>query len=132
MASRVELRPHPLLNPTPAEQSTSCYPVPKGRIHGYDWNVYVSITPTERARYAARFTNSMWSQLWQCTPYPSGLHGWQGDGLYDQLACHAIFSARVPGVTGWAGGPTWDLESWRPNESYDYMLQAPRHSCNWS
>jgi hypothetical protein len=104
----------------------------KVHITGYDRNLKVSIEPTGRARVAARFSPAMWDQLWSCVSYPSGLYGWQGDSMYRQLACHATYSAGVPGVTTWTGGPTWDLESWRPSVSWVRVAQVWDHKCNWS
>lgn len=100
------------------------------RVAGYDRNVIVSMVPTSRARWLGRSNvGAIWSDIWSCVPYPSGLYGWQGDSMWQQLACHATWSANIGG--GWTGGPTWDFESWRPSVSMSYALQVWRHSCNW-
>ncbi|MGH9213949.1 MAG: DUF2599 domain-containing protein [Acidimicrobiales bacterium] len=105
--------------------------VVKVRVSGYGRSLVVSVEPTGQARWLARFTPGMWDEVWGCMPYPGSLYGWQGDSLYKQLACHAIFSASVPGVTGWSGGATWDLETWRPDVSWPRMYQVWDHRCNW-
>lgn len=101
--------------------------------YGYDRNVIVKIEPTGLARWAGRFDPAIWNDLWSCIPYPStGLYGWQGDSMYKQLACHAVYSASVPGITSWTGGVTWDLESWRSNVSWFTVWRVWGHKCNWS
>ena len=104
-------------------------------VKGYDRNVRVAIQPTTLARTVGRLrVGEMWSQMWNCVHYPNGLYGWQGDSLYDQLLCHAYWSF-YGGPFGWSGGPTWDLESWRPAKSDSYIKGTGSflsHRCNWS
>lgn len=97
--------------------------------------ISVEVTPT-----AAGFddadsdTADLWQQAWRCAPYPlSRLNDYQGESLYKQLACHANFAYPKPGG-GHFGGETWDLESWRSNPSWDYVLSPTDvwdHECNW-
>lgn len=99
-------------------------------VSGYGRSVKVSIEPTGYARwFASTNVGAVWNAVWNCVHYPYNLYGWQGDGMWDQLVCHAVWSVNIG--AGWTGGPTWDLESWRPNVSYSYSVQVWRHSCNW-
>lgn len=87
-----------------------------------------SMWPTAQARIAgSAVTPSMWRDLQERTPFPPGLTQAQLDSMYKQLWCHAQFG-RVPA----AGGPTWDIESARPNISWwDVSFKIRQHGCNW-
>jgi hypothetical protein len=82
----------------------------------------VSLRPTDAGRHADdrdAATATMWQAIVNCVHPPSGgihLDGTVGASLFDQLRCHEYF-ALVPSLTGGAGyatGPTYDIESWRP------------------
>src|SRR6185295_9944544 len=92
----------------------------------------VSFTPTTAARLAAR-NNLAWDGIWEdlrdCVPIPAFPESY-GDvhaSLYKQLACHAVF-----GIHEELGGPTWDLESHRPNIPWEDVLDpSANEKCNW-
>lgn len=114
-------------------QTCSTVDIVEVRITGEGSRLRVSILPTDRARHTARFdVESTWRQLWSCTPMPPALSASQQASLHDQLRCHAYFSARMPGSGEWNTGPTWDLESWRPDVSEARLLQVWDHRCNWT
>jgi hypothetical protein len=78
----------------------------------------VSVRPTPAARHADDLdgaTDTMWTALRRCV---RGFDTQVGDSLYDQLRCHEHL-ALIPasGGKGYATGPTFDLESWRPSMS---------------
>jgi hypothetical protein len=82
----------------------------------------VSLRPTDTGRHADdrdAATATMWQAIVNCVHPPSGgihLDGTVGASLFDQLRCHEFF-ALVPSLSGgpgYATGPTYDIESWRP------------------
>jgi hypothetical protein len=100
---------------------------------GHGRNLVISMTPTTAARVMPppirllrRTYNQVWDEIWRCVRYPSGLYGWQGDSLYQQLSCHVAYGI------GRFGGPTWDLETWRPSIGLGSAIAlAAAHRCNW-
>jgi hypothetical protein len=75
----------------------------------------VSLRPTSSGRHAADLdgaTDVMWNALRRCV---RGFDARVGDSLHDQLRCHEHLALIVAsGGEGYATGPTFDLESWRP------------------
>ncbi|MFG2888409.1 DUF2599 domain-containing protein [Streptomyces sp. NPDC048248] len=75
--------------------------------------------------------DALWEQSFSSVPVPKGLTEEQRASLHKQLACHAHHAYNGgDGTTG----PSWDLESWRPDVSWDYALSHvtfPLHLCNW-
>lgn len=73
----------------------------------------VVVTPTPDARTFGRVAlNSMWHLVQACVP---GLYDELADSVYGQLACHVDLAALPDREgSGFATGPTWDFESWRP------------------
>jgi hypothetical protein len=87
-----------------------------------------SMFPTVLARaIGAIATPSMWRDLQERTPLPASLTADERESMYKQLWCHAEFG-RVPA----AGGPSWDIESARPNISWwQVVTRIRQHGCNW-
>jgi hypothetical protein len=87
-----------------------------------------SMFPTALARaIGAGATPFMWRDLQERTPLPSSLTADQRESMYKQLWCHANF-AKLPAL----GGPTWDIESARPNIAWwRVVLEIRQHGCNW-
>jgi hypothetical protein len=87
-----------------------------------------SMWPTVQARIVgSAATPSMWRDLQERTPFPPDVTQDQRESMYKQLWCHAQYG-RVPA----AGGPTWDIESARPNISWwDVVFKIGQHGCNW-
>ncbi|WP_307662521.1 DUF2599 domain-containing protein [Streptomyces sp. V1I1] len=98
-------------------------------------NVDVEIFPTDAGfEDADRDYDRLWDQAWSAVPYPKKLTDAQGSSMYKQLACHARYSYPLPGG-GHNGGDTWQLESWRPDVSWDYAMNpipVGLHGCNWT
>jgi hypothetical protein len=85
-----------------------------------------SMWPTVQARLIGPWaTPSMWRDLQERTPLPPSLTADQRESMYKQLYCHAAFARAV------VGGPSWDIESARPNISWWRVLQVADHECNW-
>ncbi|WP_159046432.1 DUF2599 domain-containing protein [Streptomyces sp. MMG1121] len=78
--------------------------------------------------------NTLWDQAWAAVPYPKGLTDTQGSSMYKQLACHSRYAYEWPNGSH-VTGDSWDLESWRPDVSWDYALNPLSvvfHQCNWT
>lgn len=100
---------------TKVNRSASCKSewISKVSYSGHGRSLRVSIMPKVKAGTSAKTMpgwNAVWDAMWRCVPYPNGLCGWQGDSMYKQLACHLVWGAN-PNRTG----PTFDLETWRPD-----------------
>ena len=82
----------------------------------------VSLRPTDAGRHASdreAATATMWQDIVNCVHPPAGgiqLTGAVGASLRDQLACHEDLALlpSLHGGSGYATGPTYDIESWRP------------------
>ncbi|MGW6831827.1 DUF2599 domain-containing protein [Streptomyces sp. NPDC054949] len=62
----------------------------------------------------------LWDQVWSVNPSPSpAFSADERDVVSKQLYCHSVFAFRDPLGDGRFGGPTWDLETWRPNWDWD-------------
>jgi Protein of unknown function (DUF2599) len=91
----------------------------------------VSFTPTTAARLNAK-TPDQWDDILKdlrnCVYTPNAAWGESvHNSLYKQLACHAVF-----GVHEELGGPTWDLESHRPDIPWgDVLNPLVNGKCNW-
>lgn len=99
-------------------------------------HISVEVTPSSSGfDDADDDTQALWEQVWRCVSYPfSRLTASEGETLYKQLACHAEYSYPKVGG-GHLGGETWDLESWRSNPDWDYVLSPTdvwNHECNWA
>jgi hypothetical protein len=70
----------------------------------------------------------MWGDLRDCVDIPwfqEGESVW--NWLHKRLACHAVF-----GINEELGGPTWDLESHRPDIHWEDVLDPTvNEKCNW-
>lgn len=102
-------------------------------LHNGDIDVFVY--PTD-AGFDDADTNydTLWNQAWDAVPYPKGLSDSQGSSMYKQLACHSRYAYEKPDGSH-VTGDSWDLESWRPDVSWDYALNpvtVPFHQCNWT
>lgn len=66
-------------------------------------------------------TNDIWASVQACVP---GVYGYAADSIYRQIDCH------VKGTRygyWWAGGYSWEFETWRPIVSWDVMVAT---QCN--
>ncbi|MEU8691584.1 hypothetical protein [Streptomyces sp. NPDC048665] len=96
-----------------------------------DWKhaFVVRAWPTLKARLgAAAAAGPDWDQIWQRVPRPWDMNPTNQSSIYKQLVCHTMFSAPKPG--GWAGGPSWDFESWRSDIPW-LRVMTPSSSPNW-
>ncbi|MEU6663144.1 DUF2599 domain-containing protein [Streptomyces sp. NPDC046821] len=93
-------------------------------------DIETSVYPTDLGFTAAGLNfKKLWNETWQNVPYPNGLTDSQKSSMYKQLACHATYDLPVPG--GNLGGPSWDVESWRPDVSW-VRAMSPLGICNWN
>ncbi|MCX5384177.1 DUF2599 domain-containing protein [Streptomyces sp. NBC_00083] len=103
----------------------------------------VHVTPTDAAfatvnpakDSAKDHMSDTWKQVWSnIQPFPNA-NQTRTQSVYDQLLCHADFSYSDPRTDGdHFGGPTWDLEAWRPELTgdNDAKLKTMLSSrCNW-
>ncbi|MFD5465059.1 DUF2599 domain-containing protein [Kitasatospora sp. NPDC127059] len=100
----------------------------------------VHVTPTAAAFKtvtgnddAASDVQDDWKQVWSNTRMFPGATQTEQKSTYQQLFCHAQFSYPNPDG-GHFGGPTWDLETWRPEltGNADAVLKKMLASkCNW-
>ena len=83
-----------------------------------DGHFKVVISPSvDGFTYGHAGMDSIWHLVQACVP---GLYGSLADSIWSQLNCHTWFSAlpewrRYESGSGFASGPSWDLESWHPN-----------------
>ncbi|WP_405015866.1 DUF2599 domain-containing protein [Kitasatospora sp. NBC_00070] len=102
-------------------------------VHNGDIDIFVY--PTDRGFDDADTDyNALWDQAWSAVPYPRGLSDSQGSSLYKQLACHSRYAYTKPDGSH-VTGDSWDLETWRPDVSWDYAVNpliVPFHQCNWT
>ncbi|MFG2985631.1 DUF2599 domain-containing protein [Streptomyces sp. NPDC048258] len=99
--------------------------------------ITVEVIPTEAGFEDAKNEtdyDKVWNQAWLSVPYPKAwLTDAQGSSLYKQLACHAKYATKNSDGTH-AGGEEWNLESRRPDVSWDYAMNplfVAFHGCNW-
>ncbi len=100
-----------------------------------DWNTRFVIRawPTLEGRAASKADFQLgWNQMMSRVPTPWAMTTTERSSLYKQFACHALFTLpKKPGE--WLGGPSWDLESWRPDISWTKVLNPLANSkCNWN
>lgn len=84
----------------------------------------IRVVPTSKARTWGTYTatNEIWRSVQQCV---GGLYGTRADGVYQQIECH-VRGARY--AYPWAGGYSWDFETWRTPTSWDVAYVT---KCNW-
>jgi uncharacterized protein DUF2599 len=115
--------------PWMTEAHWEAYQPPPGTLPLGQVGIEVSLTPTTAARLVGR-NPTQWDDIWEdlrnCIGFPIYDES-QLSSVYKQLACHAVF-----GVNEELGGPTWDLESHRPNISLVNALNPlTNDKCNW-
>jgi hypothetical protein len=86
----------------------------------------IRVIPSTAARIwqlSPAATNNIWHAVQQCVP---GLYGSLADSIYMQIKCHVLGSHYgYP----WAGGYSWDFETWRPYPvGWDVAFAT---KCNW-
>lgn len=79
-------------------------------------------TPHDPMVYYRIFANDGWNEFVNRSP---GRHN-INHSVRRQHYCHAAYG-KWP-----VGGPTWDLETWRPALVYNNYLEVQRHECNWN
>lgn len=90
----------------------------------------VHVTPSEAAFQDAKSDSAEnWRQVWANTPFFPDATEAEANSAYKQMYCHAAYAFPKPGG-GHFGGPTWDLETWRPDIPWD-SGEALRTQCNW-
>lgn len=91
----------------------------------------VHVTPTEAGfSHADDHLQELWGQVWSVIPSPSpAFSADEQDVVSKQLYCHSVFAFTDPFGDGRFGGPTWDLETWRPNWDWD-SYKWLRVKCN--
>ncbi|MFG2987509.1 DUF2599 domain-containing protein [Streptomyces sp. NPDC048258] len=97
-------------------------------------DVDVHVFPTDLGFEKAKNDyNKLWDQAFGTVPYPKGMTDAQGSSMYTQLACHARYVFKLPNGE-WNTHESWDMESWRPDVSWDYGMNPATwliHKCNW-
>lgn len=101
----------------------------------------VHVTPTAAAFKtltgsddAASDVPDDWRQVWSNTLMFPGATQTEKTSTYQQLLCHAEFSYPNLVSGGRLGGPTWDLETWRPELTGDTDTKLKKmlaSKCNW-
>ncbi|MEU0003611.1 DUF2599 domain-containing protein [Streptomyces sp. NPDC006314] len=98
-------------------------------------DVDVHVFPTDLGFEKAKDSyDKLWDQAFGTVPYPKRLTEAQGSSMYTQLACHARYVFKLPNGE-WNTHESWDMESWRPDVSWDYAMNPlvwPLHKCNWT
>ncbi|MFI6055901.1 DUF2599 domain-containing protein [Streptomyces violascens] len=98
-------------------------------------DIDVMVYPTDKGFDDADTNyNQLWDQAWAAVPYPKGLTDAQGSSMYKQIACHSRYAYQWPDGSH-VTGDSWDLESWRPDVSWDYAMNPVTvliHQCNWT
>ncbi|MEV6109911.1 PKD domain-containing protein [Streptomyces sp. NPDC051940] len=86
---------------------------------------------TDGDEQADSITAVLWDELQRRTPLPPSLTEDRRTSMYKQMWCHVRYAwiTELPFVDG--GGPTWDVESGRPDIPWDQVKNVTDHKCNW-
>jgi hypothetical protein len=96
-------------------------------VSGNGSGLEISVRPKALFRIAGDSVVDVgWNDLSRCVRIPT-ISRAQRDSLYKQLACHARYG-KLPIAT--FGGPTWDLEAWRPDIPWDQVYDLTKR-CAW-
>lgn len=117
----------------PSDQSKSCASsiVKNVRVYGYGRRVVVSMEPTRQGRKIGA-VQGRWQPIYKdCVAelLPARLTKTQLGSLEKQFYCHDSWD--MPLIH--PAGPTWDLESWRRNPSWDELgpREFKRERCDF-
>jgi len=92
------------------------------RLYYYPGSGYqLQIAPTINGRIFANYDFSVgWAAMTACAPSHTKVKELLGKTtIRQQFDCHAYWGTKKFASGGWWGGPTWDLEGWRPARAND-------------